>query len=98
MSPISIKPAYLDLPGVSTFVSLSESVVQLLIRNEEFHKPRILSGCRVAWLVREVEQWAESRPISDRAPSPNTGAKNPDGHSKCPTYGHPNCSTLIAIT
>jgi len=22
----------------------------------------------------------------------------PDGHSKCPTYGHPNCSTLVAIT
>jgi IS5 family transposase len=22
----------------------------------------------------------------------------PDGHSKCPTYGHSNCSTLIAIT
>ena len=22
----------------------------------------------------------------------------PDGHSKCSTYGHPNCSTLVAIT
>jgi hypothetical protein len=22
---------------------------------------------------------------------------NPGGHPKCPTYGHPNCSTLAAV-
>jgi len=24
-------------------------------------------------------------------------ARNPGGHPKCPTYGHPNCSTLVAV-
>lgn len=75
MSPVAIKPAYLDLPGVCTFVALSESTVQKMIREDAFPKPRLLSGRRVAWLVREVEEWAESRPVSDLAPPPNTGAR-----------------------
>ncbi|UKI11834.1 hypothetical protein ACLUPT_11990 [Variovorax sp. SCN45] len=35
----------------------------------------MLSGRRVAWLVREVEAWAESRPVSNLPPPPNTGAR-----------------------
>lgn len=73
---VAIKPVYLDLPGVCAFLSLSESTVQKLIREDPtFPKPRQLSGRRVAWLVRELEAWAESRPVSDLAPPPNTGAR-----------------------
>lgn len=75
MSPVSIKPAYLDLSGVTTFTALSESSVQKLIRENLFPRPRLLSGRRVAWLVRELELWAESRPVSDLSPPPNTGAR-----------------------
>jgi len=75
MSPVSIKPAYLDLPCVAAFVALSESTVQKMIREDDFPKPRLISGRRVGWLVREVEAWAESRPVSDLAPPPNTGAR-----------------------
>ena len=74
---VSIKPAYLDFESVAKFVALSESTVQKMIREAEFPKPRLLSGRRVAWLVRELEDWAESRPVSDQPPPPNTGARKP---------------------
>jgi len=77
MSPIALKPAYLDLQGTTSFLSLSESTVQKMIRDREFPKPRLLSGRRVGWLVRELEAWAESRPVSDMAPPANSEAKKP---------------------
>jgi prophage regulatory protein len=78
-STISIKPIYLDLQGTTSFLSLSESTVQKLIRENVFPKPRLLSGRRVGWLVRELEDWAESRPVSDALPPPNTSAKKSKG-------------------
>lgn len=74
--PGSIKPIYMDLATVSEYVSLSEASVQKLVRESRFPKPRLLSDKRVAWLTREVEEWAESRPVSDLAPPPNTGHGN----------------------
>lgn len=68
-------PAVLDLPAASNYVALSESTVQKLVRDDQFPKPRVLSGRRVGWLVRELEAWAESRPVSDFLPPHNTGAK-----------------------
>jgi len=72
-----MKPLYLDLPTLATALSLSESTVQNLVRLNQFPQPRLLSGRRVAWLVREVEEWAESRPVSDLLCPPNTDAKKP---------------------
>jgi prophage regulatory protein len=79
MSQVAIKPAYLDLPGLCSFVALSESTVQKMVREHEFPPPRQISGRRVGWLVREVEEWAESRPVSDLPPPKNTGARKPRG-------------------
>ena len=75
MTTVAIKPAYLDLPGVCAFVALSDATVQKLVREDAFPRPRQLSGRRVAWLVRELEEWAESRPVSNLAPPANCGAK-----------------------
>lgn len=72
----SLKPIYLDLPTVSAVVSLSEAQVQKLVREEQFPRPRMLSGRRVGWLLREIEAWAEARPVSDLPPPPNTGHSN----------------------
>ena len=72
---MSIKPAYLDMPSACTFVALSESTLQKMIRENQFPRPRVLSAKRVGWLVRELEDWAESRPVSDLLPPANTGAK-----------------------
>jgi prophage regulatory protein len=74
-----VKPIYLDLEAVAAAISLGEATVQRLVRDNEFPRPRQISGKRTAWLVREVEEWAETRPVSDLPPPPNTGhrAKKP---------------------
>ncbi|WP_414214237.1 helix-turn-helix transcriptional regulator [Cupriavidus necator] len=72
-----IRPFYVDLPTVASIVSLSETSVQKLVREEQFPKPRAVSSRRVAWLVREVEEWAEGRPVSDLPPPPNTSRRKP---------------------
>jgi len=66
-----MKPAILDLSGVCGYVALSESTVQKLVREAEFPKPRQLSGRRVGWLTREVDEWTEARPIADLLPPVN---------------------------
>lgn len=71
-----MKPLYLDLPSVAAAVSLSEPTVQRLVRDGAFPQPRELSGRRVAWLVRELEEWADSRPVSAQLPPANTGHTN----------------------
>lgn len=70
-----MKPIYLELDAVAGAVALAASTVQRLVREGAFPKPRQLSGRRVAWLVREVEEWAEARPISDLPPPPNTSRR-----------------------
>lgn len=68
-----IKPAYLDLPNASAYVALGESTLQKLVRAELFPKPRQLSGRRVAWLTRELDEWVETRPLADLPPPENSG-------------------------
>lgn len=70
---IQLKPAAVDLENAAAFVSLSESAVLRLVREGNFPKPRQLSGRRVAYLVRELEEWVESRPISEILPPENCG-------------------------
>lgn len=74
---VAVKPAYLDIAGTCSYVALGESTLQKLVREDKFPKPRVLSDRRVAWLVRELDEWSESRPISDQLPPENTGAKKP---------------------
>jgi len=68
-------PLLVDLSTTAALVALSESSVQRLVRDGSFPKPRELSPRRVAWLYREVEEWAEQRPVSTLLPPENTGRK-----------------------
>ncbi len=72
---------YLDLAGVADAVSLAEATIQREVREGKFPAPRQLSGRRVGWLVREVEEWAENRPVSALPPPPNTGKRKPKAAS-----------------
>lgn len=71
---ISLAPIFLDLPTVAQAVALSTAAIERLERAGDFPKRRLLSGRRVGWLLREVQEWAESRPVSNLPPPPNTGA------------------------
>lgn len=68
-----LKPIMIDLETVSEVTGLSESTIQGLVRSDDFPKPRKASARRSCWLLREIEEWAESRPVSDLLPPPNTG-------------------------
>lgn len=67
-------PMALDLPGVAATLGLSESTVQLMVREGQFPEPRQMSGRRVGWITIEVAAWLAARPKSNQLPPPNTGA------------------------
>lgn len=71
---VALTPILLDLSTAAAVVSLSEWTIQDLVRKGEFPAPRQMSGRRVGWLLRELQEWAESRPVSQIPPPPNTGA------------------------
>ncbi|MNY51674.1 Prophage CP4-57 regulatory protein (AlpA) [compost metagenome] len=85
---MSAQKFYLDKEEVCEAVALSESTVEKLVRENEFPKPRMLSGRRVAWLVREVEEWAEARPVSELLPPKNTSGRKVSASSPAPRAGH----------
>ncbi len=68
-----MKPAYLDKDRTAEYVSLSVRVIDTLVAKGAFPGPRQLSEKRVGWLVREVDEWAESRPVSSNLPVANCG-------------------------
>lgn len=70
-----MKPLFLSLPEVAEVLTLSTATIQKMVRENQFPPPRKLSSCRVGWLVREVESWAEERPVSDLPPPPNTSSR-----------------------
>lgn len=74
---VQIKPIMVDVAAAAMVVSLSESTLQSMVRQGNFPAPRKMSERRVGWLMREIEEWAENRPISDLPPPANTGAKKP---------------------
>lgn len=77
MMNVAIKPLFVDLPTASKVVALSESTIQSKVASGEFPAPRKISDRRVGWLMRELESWAEGRPVSNLLPPENTGAKKP---------------------
>jgi prophage regulatory protein len=72
---VVVEPITVDLETASKIVGLSTWTIQDLVRKGEFPAPRQLSGRRVGWLLSEIKAWAESRPVSQIPPPPNTGRK-----------------------
>ncbi len=69
---INLKPIFIGINHVVEILNLSESTVQALVRIDEFPKPRKASTRSARWLLKEIEEWAESRPLSDLLPPENT--------------------------
>ncbi len=74
---MTLQPIALDRDTAAKFVVLSVTTMELLLRRGEFPKPRRVSPARVVWLVRELTDWMESRPVSELLPPRNTGAAKP---------------------
>lgn len=55
--------------------NLGVSTLEKLVRERKFPAPRRISGNRVAWLHREIAEWAEGLPVSDLPPPPNTSRR-----------------------
>lgn len=72
---VTIEPVFLDKPSAAAFLAISESTLEQLVRKGDLPKPRALSTHRVGWLVRELREWAETRPVSEMLPPPNTGKR-----------------------
>ena len=71
-----IKPAYLDRENAAAFVSLSVPTMERMVARRQFPQPRQLTEKRVGWLVRELEEWSESRPASTNLPVENCGLRH----------------------
>ena len=74
LQPMAIAMSY---EAAAAFVVMSVSTMEKLVRQGSFPKPRKVSAKRVVFLVRELVEWLESRPVSDLLPPPNTGAPKP---------------------
>jgi len=66
------EPLFLAREALPAITALSDNTIDALIKSGEFPKPRQTSDRRVAWLLREVREWAETRPISNLPPVPNS--------------------------
>lgn len=66
---------YVELEEIEQVTTLSPSTWKALVRKGEAPKPRQLSANRSAWLMREIDEWCESRPISNLPPPPNCGRR-----------------------
>jgi prophage regulatory protein len=70
-----LNPIYIQLDELPSLIKLATTTVQRLVREGKFPAPRELSDRRVGWLLREVEQRAEDRPVSNIPPPANTGRR-----------------------
>ena len=81
---LKIRPVALKQDDAANFLALSVSTFECLVRQGDFPKPRQLAGRRVGWLVRELEEWLESRPVSNQLPPPNTNRRAASTQSTAP--------------
>lgn len=78
---VVLRPAVIDEDQAAAYLSLSVSTITNMERRGEFPKKRQLSGRRVGYLLREVDEWLEARPVSNLLPPVNCefgSAGNPD--------------------
>jgi len=70
VSIIQAPPLMVARENAAAALGVSDSTVEALVRSGELPPPRRISKGRTGWLWRELQEFAESRPISDAAPGP----------------------------
>lgn len=74
---VVIRPIAVDRETAAAMVSLSVSAMEAAVRAGSFPAPRALTANRVAWSVRELEEWLEARPRSAKLPPEGCGGGRP---------------------
>lgn len=69
-----IPPLVCPLDQAPAVVGIAQTTIDQLEARGQFPKRRQLSGRRVGYLMRELEEWAETRPASDLLPVPQRAA------------------------
>lgn len=67
---IQSPPLMVEREAAAAALGISVSTLEGLVRTKELPPPRKLSKGRVGWLWRELNEFAESRPVSEMAPGP----------------------------
>lgn len=70
---VQLQPMFVDKPTAAAFSSLSESLIEKMSADGDFPKPRRLSNGRTGYLVSELLEWGNNRPVSDLPPPKNCG-------------------------
>lgn len=66
-------PLLLARPNAAAYLSVSESMFDVLVARGEIPKPRKLSAGRTAWLTSELTEYGQNLPVSDLLPPANSG-------------------------
>ena len=67
---IQAPPLMVPRERAAEALGVSERTLEGLVRSGDLAPPRKISAGRVGWLWRELQAFAESRPVSDLAPGP----------------------------
>jgi len=67
------QPIMVDIKTAALMLSMAKSTIEKEIREGRFPKPRKIAQRSARYLVTELVQYAESRPVSDILPPPNCG-------------------------
>lgn len=67
---IQTPPLIVDRNSAAAALGVSDGTVEALVRSGDLPPPRKISKGRTGWLWRELQEFAESRPVSDNAPGP----------------------------
>jgi len=75
---IQSPPLMVEREAAAAALGISVRTLEGLVRSKELPPPRKLSAGRVGWLWRELQEFAESRPVSDLKPGPGRTASLDD--------------------
>lgn len=67
---IHAPPILVDREQAAHALGISERTLENLVAAGDLPPPRKISKQRVGWLWRELQDFAESRPVSDLPPGP----------------------------
>lgn len=71
---IQAPPLMVARENAAQALGISERTLETLVSTGELAPPRKISAGRTGWLWRELQAFAESRPVSDLAPGPGRRA------------------------